>query len=269
MAESTSTLENQAAVVTGAARGIGRSIALALARAGADVAIADLPAGHAGMTYEMSGRDELDAVAREVTALGRRALAIGCDVTQKADVAALAERVRAELGRVDLVVNNAGVVHFAPLAEIEEERWDRLYAVNVKGAFLVTQAFLADLVASRGSVINIASVAGKRGYPLGSLYCSSKFAVVGLTQSLAMELGPQGVRVNAICPGILATHMWTDHLASEERGGKATYEAMVARSIPLGRDQSPEDVAGAALYLATAPNVTGVALNVAGGMEVW
>ena len=262
-------LENQVAVVTGAARGIGRGIALALARAGANVAIADLSSEDGGMDYPMAGSAELEAVAKEIEALGVRALAVGCDVTGTDPVAAMAARVRDTFGRVDLVVNNAGVVHFAPLAEIDEQRWDRLYAVNVKGVFLVTQAFLADLVASRGNVINVASVAGKRGYPLGSLYCSSKFAVVGLTQSLAMELGPQGIRVNAICPGILSTHMWTDHLASDQRGGRATYEAAVSRSIPLGRDQTPEDIAGAALYLATAPNVTGVALNVAGGMEVW
>jgi meso-butanediol dehydrogenase/(S,S)-butanediol dehydrogenase/diacetyl reductase len=263
------TLSGHAALVTGAARGIGRAIALALADAGADVALADLGGAVEAASYELSGRAELEAAAKEVAARGARALALPCDVRRAADVDAAVARASEAFGRLDLLVNNAGVVHFDALARFPEERWDLLFDVNVKGTFLCARAAVPHLVASRGAIVNVASVAGKRGYAGGSGYCASKFAVVGLTQALAMELAPQGVRVNAVCPGILPTHMWTHHLASEARGGTAAYEASIARMIPLGRAQTPEDVAQAVLYLATAPNVTGVALNVAGGMEVW
>lgn len=270
MSATRTTPEGGVAIVTGAARGIGRGISLGLAEAGFDVVLADLETDAGDVSYELSGKAQLAATTREVAACGDGdALAVGCDVTRADDVAALVAATRERFGRVDLVVNNAGVVHFAPIVEIEEERWDRVYAVNVKGPFLVSRAAIPSLVESQGNIVNIASVAGKRGHPLGSLYCSSKFAVVGMTQSLAAELGPQGVRVNAICPGILPTHMWTHHLSSEERGGQAAYEGAVAAAIPLKREQTPEDIADAVLYLARAHNVTGISMNVAGGMEMW
>jgi meso-butanediol dehydrogenase/(S,S)-butanediol dehydrogenase/diacetyl reductase len=263
------TLSGKTALVTGAARGIGRGIALALADAGANVALADLAGAGAGVSYELAGQAELEAAAKEVEARGVRALALRCDVRSAEQTAKAVDGTVRELGGLDLLVNNAGVVHFDALASFPEERWELLFDVNVKGTFLMCQAALAALVRSRGAIVNIASVAGKRGYAGGSGYCASKFAVVGLTQSLAMELAPQGVRVNAVCPGIIGTHMWHAHLASPERGGKAAYEAAIRQMVPLGHEQTPEDIAGAVLFLATAPNVTGIALNVAGGMEVW
>lgn len=263
-------LDGNVAIVTGAARGIGRGIALGLAREGAHVVVADLAADDGSVSYELSGKAQLDATTGEVEAEGSgAALGVSCDVTRSEQVEAMVSATLERFGRIDVVVNNAGVVHFAPVTEIEEDRWDHVYAVNVKGPYLVSRATIPSLEESRGCIVNIASVAGKRGHPQGSLYCSSKFAVVGFTQSLAMELGPKGVRANAICPGILATHMWTHHLSSEERGGEAAYQGAVAAAIPLQREQTPEDIAEAVLYLVRAPNVTGVALNVAGGMEVW
>jgi meso-butanediol dehydrogenase/(S,S)-butanediol dehydrogenase/diacetyl reductase len=261
-------LTGKVALVTGAARGIGKGIAQALAAAGCDVALADLEKGSGGeLGYELSGRAELEATAQQVSEHGARTLALSCDVRRAEEVAAAVERVAGELGRLDILVNNAGVVHFAPLAEFDEARWDVLFDVNVKGTFLCSRAAIPHLVENEGVIVNISSVAGKRGYAGGTGYCASKFAVIGLTQSLAAELAPRGVRVNAVCPGILPTHMWTHHLASEERGGRAAYEASVGQMIPLGREQTAEDIAGAVLYLATAPNVTGISLNVAGGME--
>ncbi len=266
----TAPLDGKVALVTGAARGIGRGIALALGESGANVALADLAGERKPeLTYELSGKAELEAAAKEVETKGVRALAVGCDVTRADQVeAAVAASVDA-FGRLDVLVNNAGVVHFDELEGFDEARWDLLFDVNVKGTFLCAKYAAPHLVQSRGTIVNIASVAGKRGYAGGSGYCASKFAVVGLTQSLAAELAGRGVRVNAVCPGILPTHMWTDHLASEERGGKSAYDASIERMVPMGREQTAADIAGAVLYLATAPNVTGVSLNVAGGMEVW
>jgi len=262
-------LDGKVAIVTGAARGIGRGIAEALADAGAHVVLSDIATNAGGVTYALSSAARLDEAARAVATRGRgKALAVACDVTNAEQVAALVARTRDAFGRLDLLVNNAGVVHFGPLEEIDEARWDFVYAVNVKGPYLMSRAALGELAKTQGAIVNIASVAGKRGYATGSLYCSSKFAVVGFTQALAAELGPRGVRVNAVCPGILATHMWTHHLTSEERGGRAAYDAAVKQSIPLGREQTPADIAAAVIYLATAPNVTGVSLNVAGGMEM-
>ena len=267
--------DSKVAVVTGAARGIGKGIALALADAGAHVVVSDLASDSTSpestrVDYELSGSAQLEETTAEVAGRGAgRAVAIPCDVTQSAQVAALVEKTKSELGRIDLVVNNAGVVHMTPIEEIEEERWDQVYAVNVKGVFLVSKAALPALAETGGSIVNIASVAGKRGYARGTVYCSSKFAVVGFTQALAQEAASRGVRVNAICPGILDTHMWSHHITSEERGGGAAYQGAVQAMVPLGREQTPEDIAGAVLYLASAPNVTGIALNVAGGMEVW
>ena len=263
-------LEGKVAIVTGAARGIGRGIAEALAGEGASVVLADLGAGASGVDYELANRSQLDAAAAEIAGRGRgKTLAVACDVTRSKEVAALVSAATSAFGRLDLVVNNAGVVHFAPLEEIDEAHWDFLYAVNVKGPYLVSRAALPELAKTQGTIVNIASVAGKRGYAGGSLYCSSKFAVVGFTQSLAAELGPRGIRVNAVCPGILPTHMWTHHLASEQRGGQVAYQGAIKQFMALGREQTPADIAQAVIYLATAPNVTGVSLNVAGGMEVW
>lgn len=261
-------LTDKVALVTGAARGIGRGIAQALATAGCDVALLDLGDGaNDALTYDLSGLAELEATAREIADTGVRTLAVACDVRQSAEVDAALAKTVAEFGGLDLLVNNAGVVHMGLVETITPERWDLVFDVNVKGTFLCSRAAAPHLAARQGNIVNISSVAGKRGYPGGAAYCSSKFAVIGLTQSLAAEFAPTGVRVNAVCPGILATHMWTHHLAAEERGGQAAYEASIEQLIPLGREQTAEDIAGAVLYLASAPNVTGVSLNVAGGME--
>ena len=267
-------LEGKVAVVTGAARGIGKGIALGLARAGADVVLSDLAGGESQWSYRLADRDQLGVAAKDVEAVGVRSLAVPCDVTDASQVEQLIAATRREFGRVDVVVNNAGVVHFGPLAEFDEGKWEQLFDVNVKGVFLVSRAAIPPLVETQGNIINIASVAGKRGYAGGAAYCGTKFAVVGITQALAAELGPAGVRVNAICPGILATAMWTDHLNAilgETSGtsGRAAFDQAVSQFIPLGREQTPEDIAEAAVYLASTPNVSGISLNVAGGMEGW
>jgi meso-butanediol dehydrogenase/(S,S)-butanediol dehydrogenase/diacetyl reductase len=259
-------LEGKAALVTGAARGIGRAIALELARAGANVAALDLGGGGDGWRYALAGKGELESAAEELRGAGVRALALACDVADAAQVARAVETSERELGRLDVVVNNAGIVIAGGVAQFDEKDWDRVMAVNLRGPFLVSRAAIPALARTQGAIVNIASVAGKRGYAGMAAYCASKFGVVGLTQSLAAELGPLGIRANAVCPGFLATAMW-DYLG--EQSGRQGWETLVHQRTPLRREQTPEDIAGAVLYLATAPNVSGVALNVAGGYEVW
>ncbi len=154
-----------------------------------------------------------------------------------------------------------------------EADWDRVFAVNTKGIFLMTRAALPALQqSSSAAVINTASIAGKKGIPRMAAYCGSKFAAIGITQSLAAEFAPHGIRVNALCPGMVGTAMWLEHLlpanATSPGDKDDQFKAAMARTIPMGRPQTPEDMGQAAVYLATAANVTGVSLTVAGGFEM-
>jgi meso-butanediol dehydrogenase/(S,S)-butanediol dehydrogenase/diacetyl reductase len=270
------TLEGKAALVTGGARGIGRGIALALARAGADVAIADVERlAAAGQQYgdrAVGGFTAAREAAAEVAALGRRSAAIHADVTRKDEVARMVEDTVRQLGGLDVLVCNAGVVSVAPVEGMAEETWDLTMAVNVKGVFLACQAAIP-VIKKRGggAIINIASVAGKNGHPGLAHYCASKFAVVGFTNALAKELAPDGIRVNAICPGILRTQMWeylADTLKQPGESKEASWDRWVRSFIPLGRAQTPEDIGSLAVYLASAANITGQAMNVDGGIEL-
>jgi meso-butanediol dehydrogenase/(S,S)-butanediol dehydrogenase/diacetyl reductase len=271
----TTTLASKIALVTGGARGIGRGIALALADAGADVAVADVDTLAVGAQHygdaRVSGFEYAQRTAAEIGERGRRALAIAADVTSKADCESMVAATVHELGGLDVLVCNAGVVSIAPVAAMDEATWDLTFAVNVKGVFLSCQAAIPTLVARGGCIINIASVAGKNGAPGLAHYCASKFAVVGFTSSLAKELAAANVRVNAICPGILRTQMW-EYLAETLKAPGETrdqsWQRYVQQLIPLGRPQTPADIGQAAVYLATAPNVTGQALNVDGGIEL-
>jgi len=269
-----SQLSGKVALVTGGGRGIGRGICLALARAGADVALSDVnQLASAGQQYEttsISGFDAAQKVAEEVRACGRRSLAIDADVTKKEQVARMIESARSALGTIDMLVCNAGVVSAAPVEALAEDTFDVTMAVNVKGVFLCCQAAIPLLRQRGGCIINIASVAGKNGSPWLAHYCASKFAVVGFTNSLAKELARDNIRVNAICPGILRTQMW-EYLAEKFRGGddkEAAWQRLVKTLIPLGRAQTPDDIGALAVYLASAENVTGQAINVDGGMEM-
>lgn len=270
-------LRDKTVIVTGAARGIGRGIAESFAREGANLVVADLgslaAAASSQWAYGLAGKEQLEAAAGEIAELGGRAISCEVDVTQAASCRALADVAARTFGSIDVLVNNAGLVKSGPIDSYSEQDFDRLFDVNVKGVFLGTQACLSALADGGGAIINIASVAGKRGYPGMAVYCASKFAVIGMTQSMAAEFARRSVRVNAICPGILPTAMWTDHLTHGLTGGAAdedgqAYQGFVQQTTPLGRQQLPEDIGEAALYLARADNVTGVSLNVAGGMEM-
>ncbi|MEX3960435.1 SDR family NAD(P)-dependent oxidoreductase [Trinickia sp. EG282A] len=250
-------LAGKSAIVTGGARGIGKGIVLELARAGADVLIADLL------------DDEMQATAGEVRELGWRAVTRRVDVTDAAQVQAMVDQAVAEFGGLDILVNCAGVIDIHPVADLTEKDWDFVIDVNAKGTFLGCKAALGPMRARQsGRIINVASVAGKEGFPNLAHYCASKFAVVGFTNALAKEVAQEGITVNAICPGIVRTYMW-DRLADEWKNDGESVEDSWARHqltlIPQGRAQTPQDMGRLALFFATMDNVTGQSVNVDGG----
>jgi meso-butanediol dehydrogenase / (S,S)-butanediol dehydrogenase / diacetyl reductase len=268
-------LSGKVALITGGGRGLGRAFAVALARAGCDVAVSDIAQLSDGTTpYALATDDDLALTAHAVQEIGRRALAVEADVTSSLDLARLMGRVEEQLGGLDILVANAGVIAAAPVASMSEAAWDRIFDVNVKGVFLCAQAAIP-LLAKRGGgrIVNIASVAGKTGRGGLAAYCASKAAVISLTQALAEELGPLGITVNAICPGYIKTAMWTQVLnpvlgSMWNIPESEVFETFVQRQTYLRREQTPEDIAAAAVYLCQADNVTGITLTVAGGGEV-
>ena len=263
-------LEDKVALVTGGARGIGAGIAEVLAAAGAQIAIADLIGGQHS-AYRLADHDELKATLERLAAAGAKPFSTHLDVADSDSCTTAIASVLDHFGRLDVLVNNAGVVRSGAISDLDERDWDQMFAVNAKGLFLMSRAALPALRKSEGAIVNIASVAGLQGHAGMSAYCGSKFAAIGITQSLAQELAGDGIRVNAVCPGFLATAMWLDHLlppseteeTEKQRGER--FETMMKRMVPLGRSQTPEDIGEAVLQLATAPNITGIALPVAGG----
>jgi len=242
-------LRENIAVVTGAGRGIGRAIALALANAGADVVCLS-------RTPENSAK-----VAAEVTALGRRAWARAVDVAHPGDVIAAAAWLLEQTGRVDVLVNNAGVTRDTLLLRMSEEDWDTVLDTNLKGAFLVTKALARQFLKQRaGRIINVASVAGLIGNAGQCNYAASKAGLIGFTKSLARELASRGITVNALAPGFIETDM-TAPLNEATR-------AEVLQRVPLGCFGQPADIAAAAVFLAGPGGryITGQVLTVDGGM---
>jgi meso-butanediol dehydrogenase/(S,S)-butanediol dehydrogenase/diacetyl reductase len=257
-------LKGATAIVTGGARGIGRGIAYELAKEGVRVAIADLPA---------TAADREETVA-EIRRLGSDALAIDVDVREFAQCQAMAQRTIDAWGQVDILVNNAGVIRIGPVIAFSEEDWDLVLDVNLKGTFLCTKAVAPHMMQRRrGRIINLSSIAGKRGSAITSAYCASKFGIIGFTQSMAAELAGADITVNAICPGEVDTHMWRDILSPAIASATGVtvaeaFDAFIKQRVPLGRPQTAEDMGQAAVYLCKADNVTGIALNVNGGTEM-
>jgi meso-butanediol dehydrogenase / (S,S)-butanediol dehydrogenase / diacetyl reductase len=268
-------LAGKVALVTGAARGIGRGIALALAAEGVHLALADLGvAEDPALPYRLGRPADLEETARQVAGRGVQATALVADVTRGADVEAAVAATVGQLGGLDILVNNAGVILAGPVEALTEAQWDRLMGVNVKGVFLCIQAALPHLRGrGEGAIVNVSSISGKTGRGFTAAYAASKFAVVGLTQALAQELGPANIRVNAVCPGLLRTSMWLDVVGPARAASlgvppEQAFDEFVRRNTPLGREQTPADIGEAVVYLCKADNVTGVALNVAGGIEM-
>jgi meso-butanediol dehydrogenase/(S,S)-butanediol dehydrogenase/diacetyl reductase len=253
--------DGKVAVITGGSRGIGKAIAERFAAEGARVCVA-------------ANEASVHETAAGLRARGAAAMGLEIDVTRSAEVKALYERVAAELGEVDISVQNAGVITIAPLEELGEADWDRVMAVNTKGVFLCCQEAAVRMrrAKKKGRLLNTASGQARQGFIYTPHYAASKFGVVGLTQSLAKELARDGITVNAFCPGIIATDMWSYNDAAWGKllGSYAPGELMAewVRGIPIGRVGTGEDVAALVAFLASeeAGYITGQTVNVDGGM---
>lgn len=255
-------LQDKIAVVTGAGRGMGRAIALELAGAGAHIAVSDINV------------ESVEETAVEVKALGRESLAVPADMGNNEDIDRMIRQAKDTFGKIDIMVNNAGVTRYIYIMDVLEEDWDRIHRVNAKGAFFGMQRAAREMIAQGvgGRIINIASIAGK-GYPgtSNAAYAASKGAVLAMTQIAAHQLGQHDINVNAICPGATLTTMGADNMAERAQSSEQTIEQLEqARDakIPIGRPNDPEDIAAMALFLAgpSARNITGQAFNVDGGL---
>ncbi len=256
-------LKDEVVLVTGGGRGIGRAIALRFAREGADVAVA-------GRT-----QSSLDTVEKEIRALGRKALGISCDVGDASQSQEMVRRAEEHFGKIDVLVHNAGYFcSMSPLHEMPEAEWDLTLRMNLTSAFYVLRAALPGMTAlRRGSIILISSSAAKVAYSLGSPYSAAKAGLLGLTRAVAAEAGPQGIRVNALCPGIVLGTEMHDRVSNElHRMLGITGEQRVAAardSALLRRLPNPEEIADVALFLASSDSglLTGQTINVDGGMR--
>lgn len=242
-------LENRIALVTGAAQGLGKAIALALAGEGAGVVISDV------------NREGAERAAKEIAFSGRETLAFQVDVSKTKEVNEMVSKTLDRLGRIDILINNAGITVDSLLIRLKEADWDKVIEVNLKGTFNCLKSVARPMLKAKyGKIVNVASVIGLIGNVGQANYAASKAGIIGLTRSAARELAPRGINVNAVAPGFIKTPM-------TERLSAATKEEM-RRRIPLGRFGSPEDVAKVVLFLVSdrADYVTGQVINVDGGM---
>jgi NAD(P)-dependent dehydrogenase (short-subunit alcohol dehydrogenase family) len=268
--ESTLPLAGKVAIVTGAGRyrGIGRHIALALARDGADVVVTGSgrpPESYPEDEREMGWRD-IESVAEEVRALGRKALPLVTNMLDEGDVAALVDQARGELGRIDILVNNAAAGRGndrVPLVNLEESEWRRVIDTNLTGTFLVTKAVGQALISQGegGRIVNISSIAGRQGMPLFGAYATTKAGLILFTQVLAMEMASHKVNVNCVCPGLIGTYRM------EDVGRPGALRDSVMRTIPLGREGDPAEIAELVAFLAgpDATYIHGQTINIDGG----
>ena len=253
-------LNNRHAILTGAGGGIGAAVTAAYLREGARCSVVDLPA---------QASVEVQALQAEFPG---QLNYIAADVTRSADITRLIAQATGHFGPIHILFNNAAIFDMAPLLESDEAMYDKMFAVNVKGAFFIMQKVLANMVANqtRGAVINMASQAGRRGEALVSHYCATKAAIISYTQSAALAMAPHHIRVNGIAPGVIATPMWkhVDALfAKYENLPLGEKKKRVGEAVPLGYMGDPTDIAGAAVFLASdeASYITAQTLNVDGG----
>jgi len=259
-------LEGKVAIVTGGSRGLGRAIALRLAREGCDVAV----------NYR-TNRQAADEVVKEIKSIGRKAVAVKAHVANANEVEHMIKTSLEDLGKVDILVNNAGVEagEPCPFIQLGEDDWDTMFDVNVKGVFLCSKAVAPHMISRKsGAIINTSSTLGKTASIYLAAYSATKAAVVVLTQGMALELAPHNIRVNAICPGGMDTDMTEyEFRALEKYLGKTSDEIKKGyeSSVPLGhRIAKPEEIAGAVAFLASddAAYITGVTINLSGGFDL-
>lgn len=256
-------LQDKISIVTGAGQGIGKGIALRLAKEGCHVVVAEL------------NPDTAEKTAAEIRQQRRESLAILTDVTNRSSVGKMVEATIAKFGRIDILVNNAGIIKAQFFLDVDEDVWRKIIEVNLTGVFLCSQAVARYMVKQLyGKIININSKSGKKGGLWLGAYCASKFGVIGLTQSMALDLAPYGINVNAICPGnVFETPMW-DQLDKEYSIKLGVppeqVRAKYLEKVPLGRECRIEDVANVVVFLASeeASYMTGQAINVTGGQDM-
>jgi NAD(P)-dependent dehydrogenase (short-subunit alcohol dehydrogenase family) len=252
-------LENKVAMVTGTGAGFGAAICRAFAEEGASIGVNHIR------------REAAEEVVAEVLAMGGKARALVFDVSDRLAVEGAADEIERELGPLAIWVNNAATSHVVPSLDCSEELWDRTLRVNLKGTFLGCQAAIRRMLPrKRGVILNMSSQSGKIGNSQQAAYCASKFGIIGLTQSLAVEYAREGIRVNALCPGVAFTPIWDRMLEGYARKRNMKAEEVrpyLEGKIPMGRLCAPEDVAHAAVFLASdgAAYITGQAINVSGG----
>jgi meso-butanediol dehydrogenase/(S,S)-butanediol dehydrogenase/diacetyl reductase len=270
-----SRLSGKLAIVTGTGQGIGKAVALRLAREGADIVVVDINSETAGQT------------AQDIRALGPQAQAYPVNVAYPAEIQSMVDCAIVEFGRIDILVNAAGIAQTTPFLELTEDEWDRVIDINLKGTVFCMQAVARQMIRqvpqevvaqgraerSYGKIVNFSSISGRRGRSVQMAYAASKAAIISVTQSAALALSPYNINVNAVCPGVIPTPMWEQIDRDRSRiMGAPPGEAMKAfiEKIPLQRAGSVEDVAGAVAFLcsADADYITGQTLNVDGGFEM-
>src|SRR5258708_2597207 len=252
-------LENKVALVTGGGRGIGRAIALAFAREGANCIVA------------ARTTSQVESVAEEIRAMGRESVALQCDVSSRESVSKMVDDAIKQFDRIDILVNNAGIAKSQPLTKMTDDFWQEIINVNLTGTFLCTQAVISGMIKRQsGRIINIASITAKQGMPYISAYTASKHGVLGFTKSISLEVASKGITVNAICPSYVETDM--AQLAIDNISGKTGRTAAEARETlegmnPQHRLVTPEEVAAVALLLASEDGrgINGQGINICGG----
>jgi meso-butanediol dehydrogenase/(S,S)-butanediol dehydrogenase/diacetyl reductase len=269
-------LMNRVAIVTGGGGGIGRGIAMELAGAGSTVVLVDVnevenPHNQFGSSWT-GGYDSALRFAEELKKNGATAEALECDITGEQWVREMVQEVVDRFGRIEILVNNAGALTMAPVIELKEEEWDHVMDLNAKGCFFCCKQVAPVMIAQEfGRIINISSTSGLKGYAGQGHYCASKFAIIGFSQTLALELAPHGITVNVVCPGIISSQMWkfiTGLMKNPGETNESYFQKAIDRFIPLRRAQTPEDVGRTVTFVAAMASITGASIPVSGGLHI-